>query len=270
MNDNKRLFHTMNSQMEKLLLEKRDTEQFLKIIAPKYMGVYVLDRNTDTFRDIVGPLYFRSVVNHEKGKYSASIKAYCDKYVSENFHSLFDKVLDYDYVYKQLHDGKIIREGYRKKDGTLVKLTIQRYSSNDFEDHLSIWIFTNEDSVDAIFGSLEEARWSIEFDTNKQAKEIHWNKSACALLGYNEEKMAVNIQKDPFLLLHPEDEQRTSTAITNILHRNVSNFDVDHRLQTKSGEYRWYRSIGKAIYHPDGSIASLYGFIIDIDEQKTT
>ena len=34
---------------QQLLLEKRDSEQFLRTIAPNYMGVYVLNRKTDIF-----------------------------------------------------------------------------------------------------------------------------------------------------------------------------------------------------------------------------
>ena len=32
--------------MNQLLQEKRDAEQFLRLIAPKYMGVYILNRST--------------------------------------------------------------------------------------------------------------------------------------------------------------------------------------------------------------------------------
>ena len=38
-----------------LLQEKNDSEQFLKLIAPKYLGVYVVDKQTDQFREIITP-----------------------------------------------------------------------------------------------------------------------------------------------------------------------------------------------------------------------
>lgn len=46
--------------MNQLLQEKRDAEDFLRLIAPKYAAVYILDRSTDTFRDILAPEAFRA------------------------------------------------------------------------------------------------------------------------------------------------------------------------------------------------------------------
>ena len=45
--------------MSKLAREKQDAEQFIRQIAPEYLGVYVVDRETDEFRDILAPEYFR-------------------------------------------------------------------------------------------------------------------------------------------------------------------------------------------------------------------
>lgn len=44
-------------KINKILQDKKDNQQFLKLIAPKYMGVYVVDLK-DIFRDIIGPSYF--------------------------------------------------------------------------------------------------------------------------------------------------------------------------------------------------------------------
>lgn len=41
--------------MSKLAREKQDAEQFIRQIAPEYLGVYVVDRETDEFRDILAP-----------------------------------------------------------------------------------------------------------------------------------------------------------------------------------------------------------------------
>lgn len=52
--------------MNQLLQEKRDAERFLKLIAPKYAGVYILDRTTDSFRDILAPEAFRAIPKPQK------------------------------------------------------------------------------------------------------------------------------------------------------------------------------------------------------------
>ena len=53
-----------------------------------------------------------------------------------------------------------------KKDGTLTKISIQPYSQDPKDKDFTIWMFTNENSADAVYGSLGEARWSMECDEN--------------------------------------------------------------------------------------------------------
>ena len=45
-------------KINKILQDKKDNQQFLELITPKYMGVYVVDLKKDIFRDIIGPSYF--------------------------------------------------------------------------------------------------------------------------------------------------------------------------------------------------------------------
>ena len=45
-----------------------------------------------------------------------------------------------------------------KKDGTLTKISIQPYSQDPKDKDFTIWMFTNENSADAVYGSLGEAR----------------------------------------------------------------------------------------------------------------
>ena len=46
-------------------------------------------------------------------------------------------------------------------------------------------MFTNENSADAVYGSLDEARWSMECDENGNVLSIWWNEGTCHLMGYD-------------------------------------------------------------------------------------
>ena len=46
-------------------------------------------------------------------------------------------------------------------------------------------MFTNENSADAVYGSLDEARWSMECDKNGNVLSIWWNEGTCHLMGYD-------------------------------------------------------------------------------------
>lgn len=49
-------------------------------------------------------------------------------------------------------------------------------------------MFTNENSADAVYGSLDEARWSMECDENGNVLSIWWNEGTCHLMGYDYSK----------------------------------------------------------------------------------
>ena len=135
----------ISKAINKLFDEKRDTEQFLRLIAPEYMGVYVVDRTTDHFRDILGPDYFRKIVNEKDGHFSEALKIYMDQYVAEADQSIIAYMLDYDSIYEVLLSGRDVNLSYRKKDNANVALKILRYSQKKEEENLSLWVFTNEE-----------------------------------------------------------------------------------------------------------------------------
>lgn len=110
--------------MNQLLQEKRDAENFLRLIAPKYAAVYILDRSTDTFRDILAPEAFRAFAKDTKGSYSDAMQLYRDHYVACDYQEVIDRVLDYDYVYNILSSGNQVNVTYRKKNGTLIRLKL--------------------------------------------------------------------------------------------------------------------------------------------------
>ena len=135
----------ISKAINKLFDEKRDTEQFLRLIAPEYMGVYVVDRTTDHFRDILGPDYFRKIVNEKDGHFQEALKIYMDQYVAEADQSIIAYMLDYDSIYEVLLSGRDVNLSYRKKDNANVALKIRRYSQKKEEENLSLWVFTNEE-----------------------------------------------------------------------------------------------------------------------------
>ena len=135
----------ISKAINKLFDEKRDTEQFLRLIAPEYMGVYVVDRTTDHFRDILGPDYFRKIVNEKDGHFSEALKIYMNQSVAEADQSIIAYMLDYDSIYEVLLSGRDVNLSYRKKDNANVALKIRRYSQKKEEENLSLWVFTNEE-----------------------------------------------------------------------------------------------------------------------------
>lgn len=252
--------------MNQLLQEKRDAENFLRLIAPKYTGVFIVDRNTDRFRDILANEAFRDYVKDTKGSYSDAMQLYRDHYVACDYKEVIDRVLDYDYVYNILSSGNQVNVTYRKKDGTLIRLKIDRY--ND-DENLSVWVYTNENSEDALYGELGEARYRVQFDDNEMPVEFIGNESLSEMLyGFKDETHI------PFSMLwqhmHPQDIDVVKEEFKNIHDSKdpTATYEVEYRLQNKDKQYRWYRAIGKPVLNEKGKIVSVCGFFIDIHKHK--
>ena len=253
--------------MNQLLQEKRDAEQFLRLIAPKYTGIFILDRSIDRFRDILASEKFRDYVKDAKGSYSDAMQLYRDQYVACDYKEVIDRVLDYDYVYNILASDNPVNVTYRKKDGTLIRLKIDRYSDSD--ENLSIWVYTNEDSEDALYGELGEARYRVQFDDNERPVEFIGNESLSEMLyGFKNETHI------PFSMLwqhmHPQDIDLVKEEFKNIHDSkdSTATYEVEYRLQNKDKQYRWYRAIGKPVLNEKGKIVSVCGFFIDIHKHK--
>jgi len=67
--------------------------------------------------------------------------------------------------------------------------------------------------------------------------------------------------------LHPEDLGPTLKTLQQAMHFGKS-IDVEYRVKTAQGEWRWLRSRGSPRYGPAGEIVRWYGGWEDIEERK--
>lgn len=134
----------LNQKLEHILLEKRDSDAFLAIIATRFMGVYVVDMKNDLARAIYKPSYFADILEENRYHFIPSMEAYCRAYVADGGED-FLKELSYDRICRQLESRRVVRYGYQQKDGTRLSLLI--YPARDYSpDHPeAIWLF-EEDS----------------------------------------------------------------------------------------------------------------------------
>ncbi len=67
--------------------------------------------------------------------------------------------------------------------------------------------------------------------------------------------------------LHPGDHTRVSLAWNDALCQALP-FDLEFRLRSKSGQYRWFKTVGKPIRNAEGRVTRIIGATTDIDNQK--
>ena len=67
--------------------------------------------------------------------------------------------------------------------------------------------------------------------------------------------------------IHPEDRSRVFEAMRNHIEYQVP-YDVESRLKTKQGTYRWFKGKGQGIFNKQGELIRGGGTIRDITDQK--
>ena len=80
-NGQERQLKGLNEKLERTLTQKRDAEHFLRVLAPKYRSVYVVNLQDDSVRPIILPDFFQKILDTSGGSFRAVITAYRDQYV---------------------------------------------------------------------------------------------------------------------------------------------------------------------------------------------
>jgi len=102
--------------------------------------------------------------------------------------------------------------------------------------------------------------WDIKNDS------LYWSPRLKELLGYADDEFDIDFETFDSML-HPDDKEQVGLAIEAHL-KDRATYDVEERLQTKSGEYRWFRARGQAIWDEDGQPLRMTGSTTDITESK--
>ena len=95
---------------------------------------------------------------------------------------------------------------------------------------------------------------------------VWWSPRIKAMLGYTDEEFS-DVLESWTSRLHPEDAEHVFAALTaHIEHRDP--YDVEYRLLTKAGEYRWFRARGQAIWDDAGRFVRMSGSLQCVTDRK--
>jgi PAS domain S-box-containing protein len=104
------------------------------------------------------------------------------------------------------------------------------------------------------------------WDWNVLTDEVYYAPRFKELLGYVDEEFP-NVFATFESHLHEEDRDATLVAVRKHLEERAP-YDVEYRLRTKSGEYRWFRARGQAIWNESRQPMRMAGSITDIHDRK--
>ena len=120
----------------------------------------------------------------------------------------------------------------------------------------------SEERFDLAVQGSEAGLWDWDIPDNS----LYWSPRFKELLGYADDELEVDFHTFESHL-HPDDKEHTEAAIEDHL-KDRGRYDVEQRLRTKSGEYRWFQSRGQVLWDEAGNPLRMVGSTTDITQRK--
>jgi two-component system, cell cycle sensor histidine kinase and response regulator CckA len=137
--------------------------------------------------------------------------------------------------------------------GMVMDVTEQRKTLEDLRE--------SKERYDAAVLGSESGLW----DWNLLTNQVFYAPRFRELLGYKEDEFP-NVLGSFLDRLHPEDRAAVELAFNQHLKERTP-FNVEYRLQTKTGEYRWFNARAQALWDAEGKAYRMAGSIVDISER---
>ena len=122
--------------------EKQDADQFIRVIAPEYIAVYLINFAQDSFRKILIPDFFRDMLDKCNGSFRRAILEYIRLYIAPEDQEEFESLTCAQVVRERLAREGTIDEHYKRSDGMPIHLRIMACDGLNKEE--SIWIFAKD------------------------------------------------------------------------------------------------------------------------------
>lgn len=104
--------------------------------------------------------------------------------------------------------------------------------------------------------------WDVQFKSGK----TYLSPRSCAILGYGTDEIQDEAWSD---LVHPDDLQITEERLQAHIDGRAAIFEVEQRLRTKSGDWKWIHTRGKVVERDaDGAPIRITGTHSDITDKK--
>ncbi|HUX50403.1 MAG TPA: PAS domain S-box protein [Spirochaetia bacterium] len=117
--------------------------------------------------------------------------------------------------------------------------------------------------LDLTMSAANVAWWEIDMSTG----EVIFDDRKASMLGYPAERF--HHYTDFTGLVHPDDFEPMMQAMRNHLNGDSDRYDVEYRILTSTGGYKWFRDIGTIVQREtENSALKVAGIVIDISVQK--
>ena len=107
------------------------------------------------------------------------------------------------------------------------------------------------------------AWWEMDYDTGG----VRFGEHKASMLGYAPEKFTH--YSDFMDMVHPDDYENAMNSMRNHLSGMVEKYEIEYRLLTSNGDYKWFYDIGSVSKRDtNGNPMTISGLVIDISYRK--
>ena len=104
------------------------------------------------------------------------------------------------------------------------------------------------------------------WDWNLRTGEMYLSPHFREIVGHDEDELP-NEMRAHYDLVHPDDLERVMLAI-NAHIQDKHPYDVEYRVRTRAGEYRWIQSRAQALWDASGKAYRMVGWILDVTDRR--
>jgi PAS domain S-box-containing protein len=122
----------------------------------------------------------------------------------------------------------------------------------------------SEERLKLVIEATSDGVWDLNFQTGA----AYFSPRYCTMLGYQPDELP-STMGTWINLLHPEDAEDALRTVTEHLQGNRPGFEIEMRMRTKAGDWRWILDRGKVVeWDEHGTAIRMVGVHVDISERK--
>ena len=121
----------------------------------------------------------------------------------------------------------------------------------------------DESTINLVLRGIGGGSWEWDIDNGQEI----WSDEFFHILGYERGEIEATFSTFIDYLVHPSQKELVNQRIKAHLEKRTA-YDVEILLQTKTDGFKWFRSIGNAIFNADSVPTFMVGAIIDIHERR--
>ncbi|MBO7401425.1 MAG: PAS domain-containing protein [Lachnospiraceae bacterium] len=127
-----------------------------------------------------------------------------------------------------------------------------------------------EATIKVMHEALGSGMWGMEFDDDGNMSSVEWSPEFRRMIGFTDETDFPNELESWSDRLHSDDKPAVMKEFYDTIsdYTGRKNYDVEYRLKTKSGEWRWFHALGRLLRRDNGVPLSYVGMFVDITDRK--